>query len=372
MKGFIMLRRAMAALAACTLAISLMGCAAQSYDPQTPEEVDTGEGSKMLLIQVFYPIANMQQTTSGSIIRDESRYIEIAPDATVADYIALAMTEQQKSPDKQWLSDALPEGTRIQWVKVEQDEVHISFSAEFEEANGISRAIARSCTVFTATQFQGIEKVKLYVNGVEMIENGVKIGFMTKDSIISEMNSSPTKTTLTLYFADLEQGKLVAETREVTLEPNESVESRIIAELMAGPDDPRLVNPLPTGTRYLNCNRVSTGNCFLGLSKEFAQGFAIDQSAEDGSQLSPEERALLNTRAQLALFSIVNSYMELNGVKRVYIYVDGSAEFQLGDTQVTDGFTFNTEVVGALPEAESDDLKAKLQQDIDEAKQQDQ
>ena len=110
-----------------------------------------------------------------------------------------------------------------------------------------------------------------------------------------------------LYFADRKGNYLQAEERKILAEDTISAIEAIIAALLEGPDDPKLVSTIPAGSRLLHIFVTDDGTAYLDFSSEL-------------SRLHPGGI----TAERLTLYSIVNSLvLNLEKVERVQLLFEG-------------------------------------------------
>ena len=110
-----------------------------------------------------------------------------------------------------------------------------------------------------------------------------------------------------LYFADRKGNYLQAEERKILAEDTISAIEAIIAALLEGPDDPKLVSTIPAGTRLLHIFVTDDGTAYLDFSSEL-------------SRLHPGGI----TAERLTLYTIVNSLvLNLEQVERVQLLFEG-------------------------------------------------
>jgi spore germination protein GerM len=110
-----------------------------------------------------------------------------------------------------------------------------------------------------------------------------------------------------LYFADRKGNYLQAEERKILAEDTISAIEAIIAALLEGPDDPKLVSTIPAGSRLLHIFVTDDGTAYLDFSSEL-------------SRLHPGGI----TAERLTLYTIVNSLvLNLEQVERVQLLFEG-------------------------------------------------
>lgn len=110
-----------------------------------------------------------------------------------------------------------------------------------------------------------------------------------------------------LYFADRKGNYLQAEERKILAADTISAIEAIIAALLEGPDDPKLVSTIPAGSRLLHIFVTDDGTAYLDFSSEL-------------SRLHPGGI----TAERLTLYTIVNSLvLNLEQVERVQLLFEG-------------------------------------------------
>jgi len=110
-----------------------------------------------------------------------------------------------------------------------------------------------------------------------------------------------------LYFADRKGNYLQAEERKILAEDTTSAIEAVIAALLEGPDDPKLVSTIPAGSRLLHIFVTDDGTAYLDFNSEL-------------SRLHPGGI----TAERLTLYAIVNSLvLNLEQVERVQLLFEG-------------------------------------------------
>lgn len=167
--------------------------------------------------------------------------------------------------------------------------------------------LARHSVAKTLFEIDGINKIKIFVNGVELLgANGDKVGEISKDSLVTTPTQNTTKyETVTLYFSDDAAMFLVPEARTAAVADN-SIEKTVITELMKGPTDKSLRSTIPDGTKLLSVE-TKDGICFVNFSQEFVSKHSGGSAGE-----------------YMTVYSIVNSLTELEHIQKVQFLVDGN------------------------------------------------
>ena len=135
---------------------------------------------------------------------------------------------------------------------------------------------------------------------------GEEIGILNKEDIVFETELEiEEKKYIKLYFSDLNSEHLIAEAREITVSPKETMEMRIIKELLKGPVNPNLMKTIPSETKILSVE-TKEGICFVNFSQEFRTRHTGGSAGE-----------------MMTVYSIVNSLTEIDGVEKVQFLIEG-------------------------------------------------
>ncbi len=133
---------------------------------------------------------------------------------------------------------------------------------------------------------------------------------------------------ITLYFPDNEALYLYPEVRIVE-QGEEVIEKVVIEELVKGPQSGKLTSALVGGFEVLSVN-TENGTCTIDLSEEFSVKNAGGSSQET-----------------FAVFAIVNSLCELDGIDNVKININGNENAEFGGHFMLDlPFEADIEMVG--------------------------
>lgn len=118
-----------------------------------------------------------------------------------------------------------------------------------------------------------------------------------------------------LYFSNNYGTKLNAEKRMVSGDTVKSdVATTVVRELLKGPaPETGLQSPIPNGTKLLNQVKVENGIATVDLSEEFVNNLSKEANADS-----------------LAIFSIVNSLVEIKEISKVRFTIDGVIKNQVG------------------------------------------
>lgn len=263
-------------------------------DPQTDSTSATG---KIIKVTLYFA------TDDNSALKKEEREIQVV-DGAILKACILALID---GPNTQGLRQTIPEGTAVRGISIKDSVATVDFSKEFKKTNGLEEIVARLSVVNTLAEINGIEKVRLRIEGADLIgPSGMPLGEMSPALLDADGNPlSGVVKTVTLYFSDSQAMYVVAEKRDVILAESDSLEKVIFLELMKGPAGKELRATIPKDTRLLS---ISTKDniCTVNLSSEFVDNSPGGTASE-----------------KMTLDSVVNSLTELDNVKKVQFLIDG-------------------------------------------------
>ena len=262
---------------------------------------------------------------------------EYATDTSAEDKEALlrelmdSMRDTSEKPE--YLS---PLSESFQDYTLNEGQMNMDFSEAYMRQEPIVEVLCRAAVVRTLTQIEGIDTITFSVETETLADiSGVPVGAMAADSFIdnagTEINAYA-ETKFLLYFANEAGTGLVEVERNVVYNSNISMEWQVVEELIKGPGKDGdmgyetgypTINPAVTILSVTVKDRV----CYVNLSEEF---------------LTP----VYDVTSSVALYSVVNSLVELPGVNRVQISIDGDTNVTYRDNvSLTTVFDRNLDIV---------------------------
>ena len=191
----------------------------------------------------------------------------------------------------------------------------LNFDERYRTLPPTTEVLARAATVRTMTQVKGIDYVSFQIRYNPLLDmSGNVIGSMSADMFIdnteSEMNSRE-RVKIRLYFANAEGDRLIETNR--TLEysrysTNISMERLVVEQLIGGPSEQVKDKVYPTmnpETKVIGVT-LKDGTCYVNLSEHFLT-------------------QIYNVSSDVAIYSLVNTLVELPNVGRVQIAVNGDS-----------------------------------------------
>ena len=224
------------------------------------------------------------------------------------------LSKMQKEPDDINMKKAIPDDVKVDNFDINSSgELSLYFNAAYGNYTGVSEILRRAAIVKTLSQIKGIRGVQFYVSGQPITDSNMSpIGIMTADSFIDNtggVSDYKQKTTLNIYFADSSGKYLVVIPVDITYNATIPLEQLAIEQLISGPytiegvSKNNVLPTVPKGT-ILNKVTVKENTCYVDFSKEF---------------LNKED----NITDYVAIYSVVNTLVELPSVNKVQFSIDG-------------------------------------------------
>ncbi|QGT98802.1 hypothetical protein SYNTR_0209 [Candidatus Syntrophocurvum alkaliphilum] len=135
---------------------------------------------------------------------------------------------------------------------------------------------------------------------------------------------------LTLYFSDDQAQFLVAEQRDVEVEDKEDtslVASKVVEELINGPEQQDLFQTIPDETKLLGVE-IEQNIAYVNFSQEFVTNHWGGTAGE-----------------AMTLYSIINSLTELSEIEKVQILVEDEVLETLGHSDLTEPLTRSEDII---------------------------
>ena len=176
-----------------------------------------------------------------------------------------------------------------------------------EAAGASGGAAVRAAVVETLTSIPRVQRVTFFVGTDPLTDaNGNLIGSMTADTFVQnpgEQINSFQEAVVQLYFSNLDGDALVPETQQVHYSSNISMEKLVIERLLAGPLSENLKSAIPAGTQLLSVTAVD-GVCYVNFDDALKnQDYEVQEA--------------------VVIYSIVDSLLELDGIGKVQISING-------------------------------------------------
>ena len=226
---------------------------------------------------------------------------------TIDQLYEAVLNKMLEDPVSQSHMRIIPKGTKLLGAELKASVLAVDFSKEIYVENESESILIRTAVLRTMTALSEINAVEFFVEGEKMKNTyGEEIGILNKEDIVFETELEiEEKKYIKLYFSDLKSEHLIAEAREITVSPKETMEMRIIKELLKGPVNPNLMKTIPSETKILSVE-TKEGICFVNFSQEFRTRHTGGSAGE-----------------MMTVYSIVNSLTEIDGVEKVQFLIEG-------------------------------------------------
>lgn len=219
------------------------------------------------------------------------------------------MTFLSTTPEKLEYKAPFDMGFQVLDYEVEDGKLVINVDKAYSELSVITEVLVRAAVVRTLTQLSNVKYVTITLEGSQLYDNaGELVGWMNAEQFINNDGNEINTYELVkvkLYFANADGDKLIAAYREKHYFTNTPLERFVVEELIAGPSGQieglyPVINP---ETKIINI-LTKDGICYVNLDSSFLT-------------------VVNNVSTEVAVYSIVNSLVELDNINKVQILVNG-------------------------------------------------
>lgn len=236
----------------------------------------------------------------------------------------------ETSPEKLEYKVPLAMGFRVLDVSWEDNKVQLNVDADYLNMPVTTEVLVRAAIVRTLTQLDGVSYVGITVEGNQLFDStGSPVSWMNADQFIdndgNEINTYD-QVRIKLYFANEAGTNLIAAYREKYYSTNIPLERFVVDELLAGPSG-KVEGLYPTINPATKVVSVMTkdGICYVNLDESFLT-------------------VVNNVSTDVAVYSIVNSLVELSNINKVQILING----EVPESFQTTTFERNLDIVTTL------------------------
>lgn len=237
----------------------------------------------------------------------------------IAEFLDRMSNEQENMHMKK----AIPDDVTIDsYVVSEEGNLSVYFNSSYGNYTGVLEILRRAAIVKTLCQIPQIEGVQFYIAGQPLTSSTMEaVGIMYAEDFIDNTGGETSykqNATLNMYFADHRGTSLVEVPVEITYDATIPLEQLAIEQLMKGPYSIEGVNKntvLPTMPESTRLNKVTVKEnmCYVDFSSEFLN----------------KRKAIT---ADVAIYSVVNTLVELPTVNKVQFSIDGEQVLEYSDT----------------------------------------
>lgn len=221
-------------------------------------------------------------------------------------------------PERLEYKPPLAQGFTVLGYELREGNLVLDMDEEYRKLSVPQEVLTRAALVRTLVQIEGVQYVGVTVSGQPLTDSlGSPIGMMNADTFVdnegSQINSME-QVRIRLYFTNEEGNGLIAVNRTLVYNTNLSMERLVVEQLVAGPTS-MTKNVYPTlnpGTKVLSVT-INDGICYVNLDETFL------------TQLN-------NASAEVVIYSVVNSLIELPSINKVQISVNGKTDVLYRET----------------------------------------
>lgn len=247
--------------------------------------------------QVYYS-ALADRSAQNALVSEP--YGSEPPAEPIPDLVAALLD----GPDSPGLSSPFPEGVRLLSWALEEGVLHLDLSEQYGGLSGVNLTVADACLTLTLCQVEGVEAVYVTVEGRE-IPYRPSQALTPEELLLSDGRDIPSSVSLSFWFPRTDGSGLGAETRE--LAARDTLLQDVLTSWADGPSADGLEAALPQGAEVRSVT-LEDGLCTVDLSQAFLDGLPADSD-----------------QARLAVYALVNTLSQVDGVEQVQLLVEGEA-----------------------------------------------
>lgn len=224
------------------------------------------------------------------------------------------INRMEKEPDDISFKKAIPDNVKLDEFTISsQGDLCLYWTSSYGNYTGVSEILRRAAIVKTLCQIPDVSSVQFYVAGQPLTDSNMNaVGFMSADTFVDTTGdiAYTQNATLTMYFSNSKGTSLKEVPVEITYDATIPLEQLALEQLLKGPDsveglkEQDLLKTIPNGTK-INTISVKDNTCYLDLSSEFL-----------------EKRTDISDN--VAIYSVVNTLVELPNISRVQFSINGA------------------------------------------------
>jgi len=207
------------------------------------------------------------------------------------------------------LLPTIPKELTMSQIEIREGNIIINMPDDVKNMEQIDFLLCRTSLIRSLTSIEAVASIEFYMDGLPLKDSKGKVyGPFYKSDVIVDMeseNETIKSMDLNLYFPDQKGELLIPVTREVGIKPNESIEERIIRELMVPPQGYNLTSLIPEKT-VVKSIYVDQGICYI----DFNEAFRTEHIGGSTSEV-------------MSIYAIVNSLTDLPNINKVQFLIEG-------------------------------------------------
>lgn len=224
------------------------------------------------------------------------------------------VTEMMNVPGDKEVVSALDDKVAYERHELREDVVYLYFDSNYSLMKPYKEILTRKAIANTLERVKGIKFIGIYVDEQPLVDISGEVVplFSSGDFVdgITNVNAYQ-KVKLKLYFASESGESLVEEDRSLFYDINTPLEKLVLEQLIQGPNSKNAKATIPADTGIIN-TYIDENICYINFDDAF-----LKQN--------------LGVREDIAIYSIVNSILEINTINKVKILVNGSSNVMYRD-----------------------------------------
>jgi len=287
------------------------------------------KGSLILILLALLCLVGCQQNDPAQegqayliyeVNKEETKVVErtiYTKETDTEELVRLFTDELSRISENADTRPAIPSTVTLKNCVFAEGAVTLDFSTDYSSLSHMGEILSRAAVVRTLTQLEEVKYVTILVEGNPLLNpSGIPVGVMTAEQFIDNSGNvinTEEIATLSLFFTNKEGNKLVKVSREVVYSSNIAMEKLVVEQLIKGvEEDEDAYSVLNPATKVLAVT-VRDGVCYVNLSEDFLVSST-------------------NASAEVVIYSITNSLVELSNINKVQFSVNGESELVYKET----------------------------------------
>lgn len=242
----------------------------------------------------------------------------------------LLIEEILKGPDSGKNKPVVGKNTVVKSKKKTDTYITVDFSKEFLRESDTENMLSVYAISRTLCQVEKVTDVMVTVEGEPVkTPDGATIGYLKNNDINLENDTFTNDSkNITLYFAKKDGSGLAKEVRTIKITDTKPIEWYVVAELIKGPVNKDLKGTLSKDTELMAVETAKS-TCHITFKNFIEKNMSKPDSFE----------------SELAVYSVVNSLLELEDIGSVRFLFDGKTAEMVGKFNFSEDFKKNSEII---------------------------
>ena len=210
----------------------------------------------------------------------------------------------KNNPDNISYKSVLPREIKTEFSLENDGGLTLNFSTEYSDLTDLNEILCRAAIVKTLCQLPQVDYIQINVNGSPLIDSNEEVvGPMDAKDFVDDTQTNMNYK-VKLYFANEEGNALVEYNTQIEYTVNDTIEELVIQSLIDGPDVYSRYQTIPGGTKLLDIYRNGE-TCYVDFNDNFL-------------------KKLPGVTNEVAIYSVVNTLVELPSINKVEFRVEGA------------------------------------------------